>query len=446
MIDTRTTRMTLMLGALILATSAACSGNDDAPGSGGNAAAASSAGASGGGSAGIGNGGSAGIGSSGAAGQGGGVAAGGAGGVGAVGGSAGGGSGGVGGASAGGGGSSGASGAGAGGSGGSGGNFVVSDCGASVLKSEAAKLGVGGVVELTGTGYGTSLVDASLGHHVLQYSDKGVWDPNTCQALFVGGGHLSLVKYLAYSASQNKFFQAPNPNWWCDATTATNKYACSTHAYGHNALDPKTGRMFFRKFNSDTVYAHQVDATIDSDWSTLPKLPSSAGGCIATGIEYFPARDELVYVDCTSGSLQTSKTGTAAWKEVPGPFTMGPYHNYAVHNPVHEVVLFGLGNDSKGLYKFDASGKVTAVAQPPRTFHPSPADGTTLRILTADPASGKYLAVSMGGDLFEYDVPTDKWSANAKKLPQDLQIAIPISSYGVVMFLTTSKVYLYKHG
>ena len=426
-----TTRSTLALGALIVATSAACSGSDDSSeaGTGGNAGAA--------GMAGTGNGGGAGTGTSGAAGQGGGTAGGGAGGSGAVAGSGGGG--------AAGGGSGGVSGAGTGGGGGTGGTFVVSDCGASVLKAEAAKLSAGGVVELTGTGYGPNLIDATGGHDVLQYSDKGVWDPNTCQALFVGGGHLTLVKYLAYSASQNKFFQAPNPNWWCDATTASNKWACSTHAYGHNALDPKTGRMFFREFNSDTVFVHQVDATIDSDWSVLPKLPNGAGGCIATGVEYFPARDELVFVDCKNDSLLTSKSGTGAWKEIPGPFTMGPYHNYAAHNPVHKVVLFGLGNGSKDLYKYDASGKVTPVAPPPRTFHPSPDNGSTLRILTADPASGKYLAVSMGGDLFEYDVSSNKWGSGAKKLPQGLEIAVPISSYGVVMFLSGSKVYLYKH-
>ena len=239
-------------------------------------------------------------------------------------------------------------GGGTGGSAGSGGSYVISDCGASLLKDEAAKLSAGSIVELAVSGYDDALIDAGAGHHILQYSDKGVWDPNTCQALFVGGGHLSTVKYIAYSASQNQFFHAANPSWWCDTFAASNPYSCSTHAYGHNALDPATGRMFFRKFNSATVYAHQVDAAIDQDWTQLPKLPSNAAGCIATGIEYFPETDQLVYVDCEAQSLHTSKGGSGAWQEIQGPFAMGPYHNYAVYNPVHKVVLFGLGKRQQG--------------------------------------------------------------------------------------------------
>jgi len=344
------------------------------------------------------------------------------------------------------GGSAGSSGGSAGSNGGTGG-FVVSDCGAAALKDLASTITPRTFVDLGAAGYDDALIDAGQGHHVLQYSDKGVWDPKTCQALFLGGGHLSLVKYIGLSASSNQWFQAPNPPWWCDPQAVSNPYQCSTHAYEHDALDPATGTFYFRGFNSATVRRHQVDATIDADWDTIPDLPSEAASCIATSLEFFPDRNELVYVNCTDQSLRTWHPGDGSWGTVAGPFAMGPYHNYGVYNPVHKVVMFGLGNDSSGFHKYDASGTVTTAAAPPRMFHPSPDDTATLRILTVDPVSGKYLAVAPNGDMFEYDVPGNQWSPLTTKAPQGLQVAIPVTSYGVVLFLSSAPAtaYVYKH-
>jgi homogentisate 1,2-dioxygenase len=49
--------------------------------------------------------------------------------------------------------------------------------------------------------------------------------------------------------------------------------------------------------------------------------------------------DELVYVDCTNQGLVVSKGGTQDWQTIDGPFAMGPYHDWAVYNPVHHVVV-----------------------------------------------------------------------------------------------------------
>jgi hypothetical protein len=335
---------------------------------------------------------------------------------------------------------------GAGGSGGMGsGGFVVSDCGASELANVAQSMPAG-FTELVGTGLDAALIDAGNGHHVLQYSDKGVWDPNTCQALFVGGGHLSAVKYIAYSASQNLWYQAPNPSWWCDTFQVSNPYECSTHAYGHNALDQATGQYYFRKFNNQDVYTHQVEATLTDVWGNAPVLPDG-GSCIATALEFFPERNQLVYVDCTTQDLRTWTPGAGSWETINGPFSMGPYHNYGVYNSVHQVMLFGLGNGSTGLHKLDVGGAVTPVAAPPRQFHPSPDDNSTFRILTYDPVSGDYLAYAPNGDLYAYDVAANSWANTGLTGPTGLQIAIPITSYGVVMFVGNAPpaAYLYKH-
>lgn len=343
---------------------------------------------------------------------------------------------------------SGNSGNGGGATGGSGAGGVgpTADCGASLLAAEAAALGVGQFTELAVTGYDDALLDAGGGHHILQYSDKGVWDPNTCQALFVGGGHLTQVKYIAYRGSDNTWFHAPNPSWWCDVDAAANPYECATHAYGHNALNPATGEMFFRKFNSSAVFDHQVEGVLSGAWGQLPPLPSSPSACIATALEYFPEMNKLVYVDCNAGDLYLIGPGDSSWQLVSGPFPMGPYHNYAVYDRIHQVVMFGGGNGSAAMSILHADGTVTPAASAPHTFHPE-AQGSDYKILTVDPASGDYLAYAPAGEMARYDVTSNTWSSLPVVAPAGLNIAIPIPSYNVVMFLqrAPAKVYLYKH-
>lgn len=312
------------------------------------------------------------------------------------------------------------------------------------LADLAASITVGEFVELDTTGLDASLIDAGGGHHVLEYSDKGVWDPNTCQALFTGGGHLTLVKFLGYSASENTWFQAPNPTWWCE-TTPEDPYACATHAYGHNALNPATGDYWFRTFNNAAVHHTVAASPVAAEWDEAPALPSTPASCIATALEYFPELGGLVYVDCAGQTVQVLYDGASAWEQLPGTYPMGAYHDYAVYNPVLGQVLFGVGNDSLALHLLDASGDVTTIAEPPRGFHPSPEDPDTFRILTVDPISGRFLAVSQGGDVYDYDAGSDAWNA-AGNAPENLQIAIPVTTYGVVLFVSRDPaMYVYRH-
>lgn len=319
------------------------------------------------------------------------------------------------------------------------------DCGGGALADLAASIEVGTFVPLATDGLTAELIDAGNGHNVLQYSDKGVWDPNTCQALFTGGGHLSLVKFLGYSASENTWFQAPNPTWWCE-TTPDDPYACSTHAYGHNALDPATGSYWFRTFNNAAVHHTQVASPIVAEWDEAPGLDASAASCIATALEYFPELGGLVYVDCTAQAVQVLYDGASAWEVLPGTYPMGPYHNYATYNAALGQVLFGAGNGSDQLYLLDGSGAAEPIAAPPRQFHPSPDDPSTFRILTADPISGRFIAIAPAGDVFEYDAGTDQWTQMGYSAPENLQIAIPVSTYGVVLYVSLEPaMYVYRH-
>jgi hypothetical protein len=312
------------------------------------------------------------------------------------------------------------------------------------LADLAARISAGEFVRLETAGLDSALIDAGGGHHVLEYSDKGVWDPNTCQALFTGGGHLTLVKFLGYSASENAWFQAPNPTWWCE-TTSEDPYACSTDAYGHTALNPATGDYWFRTFNDAAVHHTVAASPVAAAWDEAPALPSTPASCIATALEYFPELGGLVYIDCAGQTVQVLYDGASEWEQLPGTYAMGAYHDYAVYNPVLGAVLFGVGNDSLALHLLDASGNVTTIAEPPRGFHPSPEDPETFRILTVDPISGRFLAVSQGGDVYDYDAGSDAWNA-AGEAPENLQIAIPVTTYGVVLFVSLEPaMYVYRH-
>jgi hypothetical protein len=319
------------------------------------------------------------------------------------------------------------------------------DCGGGALADLAASIEPGVFTQLATVGLDPALIDAGGGHHVLEYSDKGVWDPNTCQALFSGGGHLSEMKFIAFSASENTWFRPPNPTWWCPPDP-DDAYACATHAYGHNALDPATGTYWFRTFNSAAVHRTAVASPIVGAWDEAPALPADAAGCIATALEYFPELGGLVYVDCAGQTARVLYDGDDAWTTLPGAYPMGPYHNYAVYSAGVGQVLFGAGNGSTALYLLDADGSANQIAAPPRQFHPSPDDPQVFRILTADPISGRFLAYAPAGVLYEYDAVSDTWTQVSDTVPADLQIAIPVSTYGVVLFLTREpSMWVYRH-
>jgi N-acetylneuraminic acid mutarotase len=56
------------------------------------------------------------------------------------------------------------------------------------------------------------------------------------------------------------------------------------------------------------------------------------------------------------------------------------------------------------------------------------------------------VAIAPVGDVFEYDAGTDQWTQMKVTAPENLQIAIPVSTYGVVLFLSLEPaMYVYRH-
>src|SRR5438034_226161 len=67
--------------------------------------------------------------------------------------------------------------------------------------------------ELKTEGYTPELLQVQS-HHILEYTDTAVWDPKSAQVLFVGQGHYSAVKFIAYSAATNSWKVMPTLSWW----------------------------------------------------------------------------------------------------------------------------------------------------------------------------------------------------------------------------------------
>lgn len=316
-------------------------------------------------------------------------------------------------------------------------------CGASRLQEVASALASGSSVELETAGLTTELHFDGYANTVFGYGFEAFWDANTCQVLFIGGGHLSLTKFIVYNAAENEWFQAPDPEYLCAIRGPGDevRWNCVNHAYGNDAYDPESGTFYY--FYDGAVRSIEVTTSIGSAWNRVADWPD--GQTSYTSMEYFVEMDRLVIVD--SAQLHVVDPSSGERTSIDGPFPMGAYHFYGVYNPIHGVMLFGSGNGSEAFNVLSPDGSVRRVSDAPRSFHPEPDGDTTFKILTFDPVSGDYLAYSRNGDLFRYDVAGDAWSDTGTTLPAGADVASAITSYGVVLFVDVNenRVWLYKH-
>lgn len=319
------------------------------------------------------------------------------------------------------------------------------DCDDSLLARMAKELAPGSYVELPTKGFTHELDFDGYANTVFGYSYEAFWDLGTCRVLFIGGGHLSLTKFLTYSAPDNLWTKAPDPYFLCPIGNDEDlAWGCVGHAYGFQAMDADRG-VFYYVFADGNVYGIETDPGLSKPWKRVGMIPDGVTYSFSS-MEYSPKLKRLVLVGSDKLSLLDPLSGK--WSFIEGPFPMGEYHHYGVYNPVHTVMFFGSGNGSSVLNKLNAQGRVTRVVDAPHQFHPQPDDDATFKILTYDPISGDYLAYAMNGDLFAYDVSLDRWSKVDTRLPAGAFVAAVVYSYGVIMLIDPwedKHIWLYKH-
>lgn len=289
--------------------------------------------------------------------------------------------------------------------------------------------------------------------YITQYSDRGVWDPVSHQFYFCGAAHgepnqnQSFRKFVKYSESNNSWSTLPDPGFW------------TAHSYEHLTINPSTGLIYYREYNSLTVDVYDIHT---GAWGHIPSIPMGANQ-VAGALEYFPERNGLVFVDgdwgiwffgLSSNEWTLVAETNGSQKTTLPKLPMGSYDNFSAYSPAAKAVIFGGGNGSTNVYKMDARGKISTVKNAPFVI------GVTMTVVTVDPVSGKILVFTEAQKAYEYDPATDTWTPlNIPAAPFFTvgvdgpvagTVAAPISNYGVVMFVNyehsgNSQVYLYKH-
>ncbi len=316
--------------------------------------------------------------------------------------------------------------------------------GGTVLGDLAAKMPPGTWAELNTSGFSGAFLETAPGAPITIYADSAAWDPNSRRFLYLGAPHMQPWKFILYDDLTNMWSSGPLPES-CMAIPA----GCIGHGYDHNAINQAAGDFYHRPYNSRNVYQYKGGA-----WSPLPAISSSVMPVVGItgGLQYFPELGGLVYIQGADGGVYFLKTGTSQWSSLAQNLAMGPYHNFIEYNPVHKVMIFGGGNNRTDIYKLDATGTITKMKNAPSGYY----IGINSTIVAVDPVSGKFLIFGPDGSFYAYDIITDTWQLQGGTRPQLVipdtnrsAIVSPISTYGVVMFVTydgpNSKVYLYKH-
>jgi hypothetical protein len=302
---------------------------------------------------------------------------------------------------------------------------------------------------------------------ILEYMDKAAWNPVNRTLMILGMSHPSIpptpcneMLFLKFSELDNTWSRLPNPCPEPDTATTV------SHGYEHVAMDPETGNFFHREYYSGNVMYFSQSS---QSWIALPAYnavgPSAGHYQVAGALECFPDRHSLIAVDGDWGvwEYSLSQLPKGSWKQIaktnvggPGKLAallMGSYGNFATYSPAKHVLIFGGGSGSSAIYRMDPSGRITLMKNAPIPL------GVTATITTVDPVSGEFLVWDSTVKAWEYDPIEDSWAEtgiSSPILPNSAfrgvfnTVAAPVSTYGVVMFVTynfgKSSVYLYKHG
>jgi chitodextrinase len=318
------------------------------------------------------------------------------------------------------------------------------------IGSAAAQLGPGEWTEITTSNISSVLGASGSSRMVFGYTDDGVWDPVSRQFFFIGGDHGDAPRFVAYSESSNAWRVMPTPPWFPNCSNG----CTPMHGYDHSAINPQTGDLYHRPFNSRNVHKYTRSS---ATWSTLPAPSTGDYNACCVGVEYFPELGGLVIVNGAggSGSVYLFDEGSQQWSTLARGLSMGTYHNFAEYDRVHKVLLFGGGNSSgtRKIYKLDSARQVTALRDAPVNL------GIQQALHTVDPVSGTFLIFTSGRTFYTYNVVTDTWQLQSAPAPIYTTaystngihgvIASPVSTHGVVMFVTCNssscRVRLYRH-
>lgn len=297
---------------------------------------------------------------------------------------------------------------------------------------------------------------------IIEYQDKALWNPINNTVLIFGAAH-------GNPDTQNQMFAkyTESTNTWVNNLPLPGTGILGPqHHYHHDTIVPATGDLYHRDYNSGVIrkFTHSSQT-----WSTCTSRPGSQQ--VAGALQYFPDRDSLIFLDGDWGVWELSLAAgncAGAWSQrastIGGGFSpqltgLGSYHNQAAYSSACSCVILGGGGSSTTLYKYNAGGTFGSVATAPVPIAiPQAGQGS---IFTVDPTTGRILVWSYSNaatTMYEYDPSANTWATIVRTSPMfpgpeggvTETVAIPISTYGVIMFVSAGsasggQIRLYKH-
>jgi len=312
---------------------------------------------------------------------------------------------------------------------------------ASELEQAAALLDAGDWATFDMLGITADLFRAD-GNHMLGYMNKGCWDPLNARVRFIAKAASSILdatRDYEFTESDNTVRQLENPSWNAGGELG--------HGYQHNALDPATGDLYWRPYGTaGIVWRHRAS---DDTWVQIATAPNGTASSSVGAIEWLPTigtAGGLVWM--SDKVVQRWDKATDTWETAITTTLDQGIHAMAIRNVAEDLVYVGGGNeDPTTFHTVGASGGLTAIAASPVNA------GVNASCTTACPVSGDMISVYGDSVGYKYTLATDTWAA-LSGVPNfgpagkpEYMIAIPITTYGVVMFFSghSRSPYLYRH-
>jgi hypothetical protein len=285
----------------------------------------------------------------------------------------------------------------------------------------------------------------------ITYSNSAAWDS-------VRG----ILHFIGKDAGPGDFYHVEyveSSNSWVELGTLLD--GTFGHGYDHNTVDVTTGTVYHRVFERADVLKYPIGGP----WSRATSWPGSdlevaIGTCWWTGMfKGAGAAGALIVYNSgvEGGEVQVYDPLRGKWfGRIAGFGGTSTYHAFAECSAVHNVAIFGGGNDNpRKVWRLNQDRTVTVMSEAPVDL------GIQRANVTVDPVTGNFLIMGYH-QLWEYN-PTGggTWTqqrgtrtppeAVGNPGPPDLDsvISAPIPNYGVTMYVTcfgsTCNVHLYKH-
>jgi hypothetical protein len=292
----------------------------------------------------------------------------------------------------------------------------------SALGALAASMASNSWADLATNNFNFALIDAGNAHSILEFATRGHWDPLHKKIQFWGMGHVSNQGLITYDDVSNTWSRDPGTG---GLIPNANTFG---HGYQHLALDPATGDLYQRTYDSGIISKKPYGAP----WALVAPFDNSQTNQVSGALEWVPGENSgaggLTFVDF--GGVRISNPSVSAWGALKAALS-GNLSNGSV--AIAGALYFGGGDASSAFWKLNpATNLITPAAAAPIPF------GATMADLIAHPNGVDALMVGpAGGNVYVYHSASNSWSVIGPHQlgANEWWVGISVPEYGVTVWL-----------